>query len=50
MKHSKIKIPQFYMKILSGDFSAKVDREHILKLTTDNETLHHIAMIMQLVQ
>jgi hypothetical protein len=31
------------MKILLGDFSAKVGREDILKLTVGNETLHEIS-------
>ena len=28
------------MKILLGDFNAKVGRENIFKLTIDNESLH----------
>ncbi|PNF32825.1 hypothetical protein B7P43_G04341 [Cryptotermes secundus] len=31
------------MKILSGDFNAKVGREHIFKPTTGNESLHEIS-------
>jgi hypothetical protein len=31
------------MKILSGDLSAKVGREDILKLTVANESLHNIS-------
>jgi len=29
------------MKILLGDFSAKVGRENIFKPTIDNESMHH---------
>jgi len=29
------------MKIILGDFNAKVGREYIFKLTTGNESLHH---------
>jgi hypothetical protein len=31
------------MKILFGDFNAKVDREDIFKPTTGNDTLHDIS-------
>jgi hypothetical protein len=31
------------MKILLGDFNAKVGREDILKLTIGNESLHEIG-------
>jgi hypothetical protein len=31
------------MKILLGDFNAKVGREDILKLTIGNESLHKIS-------
>jgi hypothetical protein len=31
------------MKILLGDFDAKVGREHIFKLTSRNESLHEIS-------
>jgi len=32
--------PKYHMKILLGDFNAKVGRENILKLTIGNESLH----------
>ena len=32
--------PKYDMKILLGDFNAKVGRENIFKLTTGNESLH----------
>jgi len=32
--------PNCHMKILLGDFNAKVGRENIFKLTTGNESLH----------
>jgi hypothetical protein len=31
------------MKILLGNFNAKVGREHIFKPTTGNESLHEIS-------
>ena len=31
--------PEYYMKILLGDFNAKVERENIFKMTTGNESL-----------
>jgi hypothetical protein len=36
------------MKILIGDFNAKVGRENIFKLTIGNERLHKVVMIMVL--
>jgi hypothetical protein len=33
--------PKYHMKILLGDFNAKVGRENIFKPTTGNESLHH---------
>jgi hypothetical protein len=33
----------YHMKILSGDFNTKVDREDIFKLTIGNESLHEIS-------
>jgi hypothetical protein len=36
------KFPKYYMKILLGDFNAKVGREDIFKLTIGNESLHEI--------
>jgi hypothetical protein len=35
--------PKYYMKILLGDFNAKVGREDIFKPTTGNESLHEIS-------
>ena len=32
--------PKFHMKILLGDFNAKVGRQNIFKLTVSNESLH----------
>jgi hypothetical protein len=37
------KFPKYYMKILLGDFIAKVGREHIFKPTIGNESLHEIS-------
>jgi hypothetical protein len=37
------KFPEYHMKILLGDFNAKVDRQHICKLTIANERLHEIS-------
>jgi len=33
-------LPKYNMKILLGDFKAKVRRENIFKLTAGNDTLH----------
>jgi hypothetical protein len=35
--------PRYDMKILLGDFNAKVDRESIFKPTIGNESLHEIS-------
>jgi hypothetical protein len=35
--------PRYNMKILLGDFSAKVGRENIFKLTIRNNSLHEIT-------
>jgi hypothetical protein len=32
--------PDYHVKIILGDFNAKVGRENILKLTIGNESLH----------
>jgi hypothetical protein len=37
------KFPKYHMKILSGDFNAKVGGEDIFKLTIGNESLHEIS-------
>jgi hypothetical protein len=36
------KFPKYHMKIMSGEFNAKVGREDIFKPTTGNESLHEI--------
>jgi hypothetical protein len=42
------KFPKYHMKILLGDFNAKVDKENIFKATIGNESLHEIRMIMEI--
>jgi hypothetical protein len=37
------KFPKYHMKILVGDFNAKVGREAIFKPTIGNESLHEIS-------
>jgi exonuclease III len=37
------KFHKYHMKILLGDFNAKVGKEDIFKLTTWNESLHEIS-------
>jgi exonuclease III len=37
------KLPKYHMKILLGDFSAKVGREDISKPKVQNESLHEIS-------
>jgi exonuclease III len=37
------KFPEYHMKILLGDFNAKVGREDIFKPTIGNESLHEIS-------
>jgi hypothetical protein len=37
------KFPKYHMKILLGDFIAKVDKEDIFKPTIWNESLHKIS-------
>jgi hypothetical protein len=37
------KFPKYHMKILLGDFTAKVGREDIFKLTIGNESMHEIS-------
>jgi hypothetical protein len=37
------KFPKYHMKMLLGDFNAKVGREDIFKLTIGNESLHEIS-------
>jgi exonuclease III len=42
------KFPKYHMKILSGDFNAKVGREDIFKTTIGNESYTKLVMIMEL--
>jgi hypothetical protein len=42
------KFPMYYMKMLLGDFNAKVGREDSFKMTIGKERLHEIIMIMEL--
>jgi hypothetical protein len=37
------KFPKYHMKILFGDFNAKVGREDIFKPTIQNSSLHEIS-------
>jgi hypothetical protein len=37
------KFPKYNMKILLGDFSAKVGKEDIFKPTVGNESLHGVS-------
>jgi hypothetical protein len=37
------KFPKYHMKILLGDFGAKVGREDIFKRTIGNKSLHEIS-------
>jgi hypothetical protein len=37
------KFPRYHMKILLGDFNAKVGSEDVFKPTTGNESLHEIS-------
>jgi hypothetical protein len=37
------KFPKYRMKILLGDFSAKVGREDVFKPTIANESLHELS-------
>jgi hypothetical protein len=37
------KFPKYHMKILLGDFNAKVGKEDIFKPTNGNESLHEIS-------
>jgi hypothetical protein len=42
LEHAYDKFPKYHMKILLGDFNAKVGREDIFKPTIGNESLHEI--------
>jgi hypothetical protein len=37
------KFPKYHIKILLGDFNAKIGREDIFKLTIGNENLYEIS-------
>jgi hypothetical protein len=43
LEHVFDKFPKYHMKILLGDFNAKVGREDIFKQTTGNESLREIS-------
>jgi hypothetical protein len=43
LEHMIIEFPNYHMKILLGDFSVKVGKEDIFKLTVGNESLHKIS-------
>jgi hypothetical protein len=40
------KFPKYHMKVLLGDFSAKVGRENIFKPTIGNESLHNWVSVV----
>jgi exonuclease III len=42
------KFPKYHIKILLGDFNAKVSKEDIPKPTIWNESLHELVMLMEL--
>jgi exonuclease III len=46
LEHVFDKFPKYHMKILLGDFNAKVDREDIFKQTIGNESSHEIGNCM----
>jgi hypothetical protein len=43
LEHVFDKFPKYHMKILLGEFNAKVGKEDIFKLTIGNESLHEIS-------
>jgi hypothetical protein len=43
LKHVFDKFPKYHMKLLFGDFNAKVGRKYIFKPTIGNESLHEIS-------
>jgi hypothetical protein len=43
LEHVLDKFPMYHMKILLGDFNAKVGREDIFKPAIGNESLHEIS-------
>jgi len=40
LEHVFDHFPKYHMKVLLGDFNAKVGRENVFKPTTGNESLH----------
>ena len=44
LEHVFYYLPKYHMKILLGDFYAKVEIGNIFKPTIGNESLHHILM------
>jgi exonuclease III len=44
------KVPKYHMKILLGDFNAKVRRKDIFKPTVGNKGYTKLVMIMELVK
>jgi hypothetical protein len=42
------KIPEYHIKILLGDFSAKIGRENIFKLQLGSKVYTKLVMIMEL--
>jgi exonuclease III len=47
LEHVFDKFPKYQMKILLGDFNAKVGKEDIFKPTIVNESSHKLVMIME---
>jgi hypothetical protein len=45
LEHAFLTFPKYHMKILLGEFNAKVGREDIFKPTTGNGSLHEISNI-----
>jgi exonuclease III len=43
LEHVFDKFSEYHMRILLGDFNAKVGREDIFKPTIENESLHEIS-------
>ena len=50
LEHVFDHFPKYNMKILLGDFSAKVERENIFKLVIGNRVYIRIIMLMALEQ
>jgi hypothetical protein len=41
------KFPKYNIKMLLGDFIAKVGRDHIFRPTIENESIHKLVLIME---